>query len=285
MPVNSVSFVISPEQWKQYWGVVNEKTSSLESGIHLGPYIAGCTSDIILHYHAAQVTVTLAYAIQLKRWSRGLSVMLEKTLGVTLVTKLRAILLMEGDFNATNKIGHGVRMLNNVHTHNFMPEEIFSKKNQMADNGALCKTLFCDIAWQARVPATIASVDALNCYDRIAHAMALLIFQAFGVPKSALESILGAIKNMKFFLRTGCGDSTSFVGGGISIKTQGLCKGNGTSPVEWAVISICILKAHGRKGHGVKFFCPITIFSTSFQKYYMLMTLTCCILTIQRTTV
>ncbi len=24
------------------------------------------------------------------------------------------------------------------------------------------------------------------------------------------------------------------------------------------VISICILKAHGRKGHGVKFFCPIT---------------------------
>jgi hypothetical protein len=37
--------------------------------------------------------------------------MLEKTLGVTLVTKLRAILLMEGDFNTTNKIFYGVRML------------------------------------------------------------------------------------------------------------------------------------------------------------------------------
>jgi hypothetical protein len=34
------------------------------------------------------VTVTLAHAIQLKQWSRGLSVMLEKILSVTLVTKL-----------------------------------------------------------------------------------------------------------------------------------------------------------------------------------------------------
>jgi hypothetical protein len=65
----------------------------------------------------------------------------------------------------------------------------------------------------------IALVDASNCYNRIAHAMASLIFQAFGVPTSAVESILGAIENMKFFLRTGFGDSASFAGGGISIKT------------------------------------------------------------------
>ena len=37
--------------------------------------------------------------------------MLEKTLGVTLVSKLRGILLMEADFNATNKIIYGVRMM------------------------------------------------------------------------------------------------------------------------------------------------------------------------------
>jgi hypothetical protein len=40
--------------------------------------------------------------------------MLEKTLGLTLVTKLRAILLMEADFNATNKIVYGVRMMDNL---------------------------------------------------------------------------------------------------------------------------------------------------------------------------
>jgi hypothetical protein len=152
-----------------------------------------------------------------------------KNLGVTLVTKLCPILLMEGDFNATNKIFYGVRMLQNARKHNQMPEEIFSKKNWMADDGTLCKTLFFDIARQARIGAAITSVDASNCYDRIMHAMALLIFQAFGVPITAVQSMLGAIENMKFFLRTGFGDSTSFSGGGISIKTQGLCQGNGAS--------------------------------------------------------
>jgi hypothetical protein len=82
----------------------------------------------------------LAHAIQLERWSHGLLVMLEKTLGVTLVTKLWAILLMEGDFNATNKIVYGTRMLDNARKHCLMPEEIFSKRNLMADDGTLCKT-------------------------------------------------------------------------------------------------------------------------------------------------
>jgi hypothetical protein len=104
--------------------------------------------------------------------------MLEKTLGVTLVTKLRAILLMEVDFNATNKIVYGVRMMDNVRGYNLMPEKIFSKENRMAEDGTLCKMLFNDITRQASVPAAIASADA--CYNRIAHAMALLVFQAFG---------------------------------------------------------------------------------------------------------
>jgi hypothetical protein len=101
-----------------------------------------------------------------------------KTLGVTLVTKLRAILLMEADFNATNKIIYGNRMMEKVREHALMPDDIFSKRNRMADDGTLSKTLFCDLARQARAPTAIASVDASNCYNRIAHAMASLVFQA-----------------------------------------------------------------------------------------------------------
>jgi hypothetical protein len=55
--------------------------------------------------------------------------MLEKTLGNTLVTKLRAILLMEADFNATNKIVYGSQMLNNAQEYKQIP-------------GDLCKMLF-----------------------------------------------------------------------------------------------------------------------------------------------
>jgi hypothetical protein len=214
VPQDSVSICITPQKWKRYWKAVNKKTSSSESGLHFGHYIVGCMSDIITHYHAARVSVVIVHAIQLERWSPGLSVMLEKTLGVTLVTKLRAILLMEADFNATNKIVYGNRMMAKAREHALMLEEIFGERNRMADNGTLSKMLFCNLARQARSPAAIASVDALNCCDRIAHAMASLVFQAFGVPVTAVESMLGTIENMKFFLRTGFGDSTSFCGRG-----------------------------------------------------------------------
>ena len=44
----------------------------------------------------------------------------------------------------------------------------------------------------------------------------------------------------------------------LSIKTQGLCQGNGASPAGRTVVSICILNAHKKKGHGAHFTCPIT---------------------------
>ncbi len=146
IPKNLVVISITPEQWKAYWKMVNKETSSSESGLHFGRYIVGCKSEVIAHYHAARVSVILAHAIHLERWSWGLSVMLEKTLGNTLVTKLRAILLMEADFNATNKIIYGSRMLSNARDFKQMPEEIFSEKNRMANDGTLCKTLFYDIS-------------------------------------------------------------------------------------------------------------------------------------------
>jgi hypothetical protein len=52
--------------------------------------------------------------------------MLEKTLGNPQEMKRPAILMMEEDFNATNKIIHGVLMLNNARDLNLIPEEIFS---------------------------------------------------------------------------------------------------------------------------------------------------------------
>ena len=122
----------------------------------------------------------------------------------------------------------------------------------------LSQVLFYNIARQARVAAGLSSIDAANCYDSIAHAIASLVFQAFGVPEEAIESMLTAIEEMKYFLRTAYGDSTNFSGSTIDVKFQGLCQGNGAAPAGWAVISITILSAHKEKGHGAHFKCPIS---------------------------
>ena len=65
--------------------------------------------------------------------------------GVRLVSKLRAILLMEADFNAMNKEVYGVRMLEEARKYKLIPEEVLSEKNRMGDNGGLAKTLFYNI--------------------------------------------------------------------------------------------------------------------------------------------
>ncbi len=95
-------------------------------------------------------------------------------------------------------------------------------------------------------------VDGENCYNRIAHAIALLVCQLFGVPQEAIGLMLRTIQEMKFSLHTTYGDSNTAAGLHVDIKTQGLCQGNGAAPAGWAVGSITILCTHKRKGHGMK---------------------------------
>ena len=61
----------------------------------------------------------------------------------------------------------------------------------------------------------ISSVDVANCYNSIAHAIASLVFQYFRVPEKAIKTMLTAIEDMKYFLRTAYGDSKEYAGGNI----------------------------------------------------------------------
>jgi hypothetical protein len=61
--------------------------------------------------------------------------------------------------------------------------------------------------------------------------MVLMVFQSFGVPTPAIESMLSTIQNMKFYLRKGYGDSSGYASrgkdpSGESRKMQGMCQGN-----------------------------------------------------------
>ncbi len=104
----------------------------------------------------------------------------------------------------------------------------------------------------------IALVDASNCYNQIAHAMASLIFQSFKVEDMAVAAMLETIQEMKFILRAAYGDSKDFASSIVEIKMQGLGQGNGAYLAGWCVISIMILQAHGAKGHGAQFLALIS---------------------------
>ncbi len=146
--------------WQRRWLKAKEKTSSSISGMHFGHYKAGARSRAISNYHALKITLALKHGFHLTRWEKGLTVMLEKKPGCQIIEKLRAILLMEADFNSSNKEIFGCRMLDNVRLYNLMPEEIYSEKGKTADDGTLSKILFYDLVHQSRRPASLGSIDA-----------------------------------------------------------------------------------------------------------------------------
>lgn len=97
----------------------------------------------------------------LPRWRNGLSVMLEKKKGVIEASKLRAILLMEADFNSGNKTAFGKRMVQNAEKEGYIPQEFYgSLNNYEAIEVALNRQFVADLARQRWWPLAIACGDA-----------------------------------------------------------------------------------------------------------------------------
>jgi hypothetical protein len=155
---------------------------------------------LVSHFHAMKSSIMLKMGFEYEHWARRLLVMLEKIPSSQPISKLWSILLMEADFNCINKILFGYRLLWNVHGYGFMLDEIFSKRNRTAEEGTLAKVLFYDIVQQTRLSAGIRSVVADNCYNRVLHAIALLVFCSFGASQEATGAMLKIIQEMKFFL-------------------------------------------------------------------------------------
>jgi hypothetical protein len=71
--------------------------------------------------------------------------MLEEVFGCALITKMRLIFLSEADFNSIKKIIYGYRMLEKARKYKLIPEEIYSKRNRLANNRSLVKVIFYNI--------------------------------------------------------------------------------------------------------------------------------------------
>lgn len=238
-PVPPIEKHISILDFQRYWSRTKEKTSSSLSGLHFGHYKAAASSDMLSEFHAFFTEIVFRSGYSLKRWQRGLQVILEKKPGVRLVNKLRAILLMEADFNFGNKLFVGSRMIHQVRDH--LPRELYGGvKGRRVEFMALSRRLMADILRQTRRPGAVASVDAQSCYDRITHSTASLCCQRWGVSHRIMESMLSTIQGMRFYLRTGYGDSTDYNGGGRT-TFQGICQGNGAGPAVWLAISAVLI--------------------------------------------
>ena len=90
--------------------------------------------------------------------------MLEKSKGVILVSKLRAILLLESDFNGLNKIIFNRRVILKLEEKRVIPCKIIEgRRGKLLQHIALNKKLVCNISNYSKKTVVVILADASNC--------------------------------------------------------------------------------------------------------------------------
>ena len=250
---------ITKFDFKQYWTRQKEATSSSLSGVNFSHMKVSMRSEMISQFLCEQLTLIGQTGIPPNRWSKGLQVMLEKVEGNTMVEKLRAILLMEGDYNFFNKLLVGFKAMNTLYKMDFIPEDQYSQRSSTAEDARLDNRLTMDLSKLSRAPMVAISADADKCYDRINHVILSLVLRAVCGESGVVRAMLQPIQQMQYFQRTGRGDSNTYMGGRpAGDPLHGICQGNGAGPAMWLILSSLMAKIYGEDGHGSFLISPIT---------------------------
>ena len=119
---------------------------------------------------------------------------MEKKENAIHVSKLRAILLLEADFNVINKIIFNTRLIPTLKNRNEIPYKIIGgRRNQAAIQLAINKKLLSDTANEWKMPSITISVDTSNCFDHIAHPLARAIYHRFSLPLNYIVTLFSTI--------------------------------------------------------------------------------------------
>jgi hypothetical protein len=251
--MEDIATFIQTSDYQYYWKRANEFIQSSYSHIHFGHHKAAARDRYLSALEAAKLSLATRSGIPLERWGSALTVLLEKEFGNIYIKKMRAICLMEADFNWLNKLIFAKRMMDQAYDAGHVPLEQFAKRGTQAAHGVLCKVLFCDYVRALHIVAGIPSVDLGNCYDAVSHPIASIVLQAFKVPLLTVVLSLSVLQTMTFYLCTGYDVSKNGYGGTEEDPTFGLGQGNGMAPSGFTAVSTLMAESYKRLGHASVF--------------------------------
>ncbi len=139
-----IATYVTAEDFQHFWQTARERTGSSYSSLHFGHYITASFCPDLLDLRAAKLSICACIGVPLARWGKGLTILLEKILGNLFVHKLRAICLLEVDFNWWNKLIFAKRLMQQAVKEGSIPQECFAKKNSHCNHAVLTKLFFCD---------------------------------------------------------------------------------------------------------------------------------------------
>jgi len=111
------------DEFVSFWRTCKETTSSSKSGRHFGHYRAVCKDSDLAQLHICSINLAARCGSPLDRWRQGVTVLLEKVAGNISIDKLRAICLLEADFNWWLKVVFTKRMMHRMKKTGVLPLE------------------------------------------------------------------------------------------------------------------------------------------------------------------
>ena len=165
--LEDIATFVQTDDYQYYWKRADEFIQSSYSNIHFGHYKAAARDCFLSALEAAKLNLATRSGIPLERWGSALTVLLEKEFGNIYIEKMRAICLMEADFNWLNKLVFAKRMMDQAYDAGHVPLEQYARRGTQAAHGVLCKVLFCDYIRALHIVAGLPSVDLGNCYDAL----------------------------------------------------------------------------------------------------------------------
>ena len=168
--------------------------------------------------------------------------MLEKKVNDISISKLRAILLLEADFNIANKIIFNTHLIPQMESQNEIPREIIGDHwSQSTIQLAVNKKLFVDIANQSKTPYVIISTDVSNYFDRVVHLVSTITCIHFGLPQDYLFTFYETIQNMQMYLLTAHSMLSLFYTYSALNPFQDLIQGNEAASPSFLLITILLI--------------------------------------------
>jgi hypothetical protein len=242
----TITPIITPEQFKSCYQVMDERTSSSPSGRHLGHYKAARLSEELTKLHSTMMSIPLSAGFSPTRWQQIIDVMIEKQPGDHRIHRLRIVALQESDFNQCNRLAIGRPLQKLIETLGLAPDmQHGSRASKLCHSAVLNKQLTFEIHRYQKHPLVYIENDAVGCYDRIINPLVLIFLRILGLSPSAVSSLASTWEQTYHRIKTLYGISEELYRNNPERLLYGPGQGSTIGPYLWLLCFILIFLSLG----------------------------------------
>ena len=247
----------------QGWRKARENTASDPHSPDFSHYISASYDEALAELDALIREVPMHHGFAPEEWNDMTDLSIPKKEDVLRAELMRTIVLMPPPYNMNNKWYGRKFMKHNEALGTIPQEQAGSRKRHRSALVALKKVLSMDLLRQFRRAGFLCSNDAIQCYDRIAHNVAMLSMLRLGADLNTLQSLFGQLQNANHYIMTGLGLSETTYGGDKrkqagKLPLQGVMQGNGMGPIIWLAISVLLISTMHSLGFATVFWSAMT---------------------------